>query len=144
MNWGHKLTIAILVFVSWMAYMVYRCATTDFQLVEKEYYKNELRYQQVIDGTSRANKLSSHATVTRQHDKVIVQLPEEMKDRAVKGKLWFYCAYDAALDKNMQLDVNSNGEQVLDATVFEPGNYTVKIEWICNDISYFSQQKLSL
>ncbi|MGN6435527.1 MAG: FixH family protein [Agriterribacter sp.] len=144
MNWGHKLTIVILVFVSWMAYMVYRCATTDFQLVEKEYYKNELRYQQVIDGTSRANKLSSQATVTRQHDKVIVQLPEEMKDRAVEGKLWFYCAYDAALDKNMQLEVNSRGEQVLDASAFEPGNYIVKIEWMCNDISYFTQQKLSL
>lgn len=144
MNWGHKLTIAIIAFVSWMAYMVYRCATTDFQLVEKEYYKNELRYQQVIDGTSRANKLSSNATVTRAHDKVIVQLPEEMKELTVKGKLWFYCAYDAGLDRNLLLEVNSNGEQVLDASLFKPGRYTVKIEWMCNNISYFSEQKLSL
>lgn len=144
MNWGHKLTIIILVFVSWMGYMVYRCATTDFQLVEKEYYKNELRYQQVIDGTRRANGLSSNATVTLQKDKVVVKFPCEMKNKPVKGSLWFYCPYNAALDKRMSLQLNANGEQVLDAAVFQPASYTVKIEWTCNDVSYFKEEKLSL
>lgn len=44
MNWGHKLTFTILVFIGLMSYLVYRSLNTDFQLVEKDYYNNELQY----------------------------------------------------------------------------------------------------
>ncbi|MBX2922751.1 MAG: FixH family protein [Chitinophagaceae bacterium] len=144
MNWGHKLTIAIVIFVSWMAYMVYRCATTDFQLVEKDYYKNELRYQEVIDATARARQLGDQAIVSRQADKIVVQLPGEVKDKEIKGNLWFYCAYDEALDKRMSLQTNNDGMQVLDVKELKPGSYTVKIEWTCNNLSYFKEEQLTL
>lgn len=144
MNWGHKLTIAIVVFVSWMAYMVYRCVTTDFQLVEKDYYKNELRYQQVIDATQRANSLNSQVKISRQTNKIILQLPPEMKGQQVSGSLWFYCAYDESLDKKMALQLNNDGQQELDIAALKPGNYTVKIEWLCNDVLYFKEEKLTL
>lgn len=144
MNWGHKLTIAIVVFVSWMSYMVYRCVTTDFQLVEKDYYKNELRYQQIIDATQRANSLNSQVKISRQTNKIILQLPPEMKGQQVSGSLWFYCAYDESLDKKMALQLNNDGQQELDIAAFKPGNYTVKIEWLCNDVLYFKEEKLTL
>ena len=56
MNWGNKLLI-LLLFLERMFYLVYRSVNTNFELVEKDYYKSEFRYQQVIDGTNRANSL---------------------------------------------------------------------------------------
>ena len=144
MNWGHKLTIAIVVFVSWMAYMVYRCVATDFQLVEKDYYRNELRYQDVIDATQRTDRLNSQVKISRQTDKIVLQLPSEMKGQQVNGKVWFYCAYDENLDKKIELNINGNGVQELEIAAFKPGRYTVKIEWICNDVLYFREQKLTI
>lgn len=144
MNWGHKLIIAIVIFVSWMGYMVYRCATTDFQLVEKDYYKNELRYQEVIDATQRASRLNSQAKIRRQTNKIILQLPAEMKGQQVSGNLWFYCAYDESLDKKITIRINNEGEQELNIAVLKPGNYTVKIEWTCNDVLYFREEKLTI
>ncbi|MBX3252840.1 MAG: FixH family protein [Chitinophagaceae bacterium] len=144
MNWGHKLTIVIAVFVAWMGYMLYRCITTDFQLVEKDYYKNELRYQEVIDAKARTSELGDLAIISRQEDKIVVQFPGEMKDQEIKGSLWFYCAYDAGLDKKMPLQTNNDGMQVLDVAELKPGRYTVKIEWTCNDLSYFKEEQLTL
>lgn len=144
MNWGHKLTIAIGVFICLMGFMVYQAMQTDFQLVEKGYYKSELKYQQVIDGTSRANALSSKVRIVKSGSRIIVQLPEEMKNSNVQGSLWFYCAYDEKMDRKFVLQPNKDAIQELDAGLFDAGNYTVKIEWISNNEHYYSEEKLRL
>lgn len=144
MNWGHKLTIAIVSFVAFMAFMVYKCHTTEFQLVEKEYYKSELKYQQVIDASQRTNQLSGKLKVTRQGDKIIVQLPEEMKQQTIKGSMWFYCAYEAGMDKKINLETDADGIQVLDATRFARGNYTVKVEWTVGNQSYYKEEHITI
>ncbi len=144
MNWGHKLTIVIAVFICLMGFMVYQAMQTDFQLVEKGYYKSELNYQQVIDGTSRANALSSRVRIAKTGDRLIVQLPEEMKGSEVRGSLWFYCAYDEKRDRKFELQTNKDAMQELDANLFEAGNYTIKIEWVSNNEHYYSEEKLSM
>lgn len=144
MNWGHKLTIAIVSFVAFMAFMVYKCHTTEFQLVEKEYYKSELKYQQIIDASQRADQLTGQLKITKQGDKIIIELPEEMKAKTVSGTMWFYCAYEAGMDKKVALETDTDGIQVLDATKFTPGNYTVKVEWSSNNSDYYREQKLTI
>ena len=52
MNWGHKLMIVFIAFAAMMSYLAYRAFKTEFELVDKDYYKNELKYQEVIDGTN--------------------------------------------------------------------------------------------
>lgn len=144
MNWGHKLTIAIVVFICLMGFMVYQAMQTDFQLVEKGYYKSELKYQQVIDGNNRANTLSSKVHIVKSGNRLIVQLPEEMKNSEVQGSLWFYCAYDEKMDRKFELQPDKDAVQELDAGLFAAGNYTVKIEWTSNNQHYYSEAKLRL
>ena len=78
-NWGHKIILVFVVFVSLIATLVYKSVHTNFELVTKEYYKDELVYQRVIDGTHNANRLAGVTTVTSDQQYVNVQLPEEMK-----------------------------------------------------------------
>lgn len=144
MHWGHKLTISIIAFVCLMGFMVYKAMQTDFQLVEKGYYQSELKYQQVIDGNNRVNNLSSHPQVTKSGNRILVQLPEEMKNKEVRGSLWFYCAYNEKLDRKFNLQLSSNATQELDAALFEPGNYLVKMEWVSDDQHYYSETKFGL
>ncbi len=144
MNWGHKLLIAILAFIGFMAFMVYKCFTTEFQLVEKEYYKAELQYQKVLDAAERAGRLTSQATIHREGDRIILRLPEEMKNQSVSGSIWFYCAYEAGMDKKISLNTDTEGVQVLDAAGFTPGNYTVKIEWSSNNQDYYKETELTI
>jgi hypothetical protein len=144
MNWGNKLLLTFLVFGAGMGYLVYRSMNTNFELVDKEYYKNELRYQEVIDGVNRANALSDVVKLSRSGEQISLQLPAEMKGQQVSGSVHFYCAYDAARDRKFTLDPNAEAMQVMDERLLLPGHYTAKIAWTASGKDYYTEKQISI
>lgn len=144
LNWGHKLTLAFCAFVLFMFVMVYKSMKTDFQLVTKEYYKDELAYQQVIDGTNNANNLSSAVEVKQADNELIIQLPTDMKGIAISGNIWLYCSSDDKKDRRLELRVDENGQQVIDTKTILPANYLVKISWKADELNYYNEQRIAL
>ncbi len=144
MNWGNKLLLTFIVFGAGMTYLVYRSLSTNYELVEKDYYNQELRYQQVIDGTNRANQLSSSVKIEQTDSGISLELPHEMKNKEISGEILFYCAYDQRKDKKFPLETGSNGVQVFEPTSISPGNYIVKINWSNEGKNYFSEKKLTV
>ena len=144
MNWGNKLLVTFIVFGLGIGYLVYRSMNTNYELVEKDYYKNELRYQQVIDASNRTNELSSGVQLIQSVEGITLQLPEEMKNKALSGQILFYCAYDQKKDKTFSLQTDTGAKQVLPLTSIEPGTYTVKINWVCEGKSYYSEKNFSV
>jgi hypothetical protein len=144
LNWGHKITLAFSAFVVFMFVMVYKSMKTDFQLVTKEYYKDELAYQQVIDGTNRANKLSGSVEVTQVNNELIIQLPTEMRGKAISGNIWLYCSSDDKKDRRLELAVDENGKQVINSKNMLPANYLLKVTWKADELSYYNEQHIEL
>lgn len=143
-NWGHKVMLGFTAFAGMMIYLVFQSMHTRYDLVSKEYYKDELQYQQVIDGANRANHLSSKTTVTQQEGNIIIQLPNEMKQATVTGTVLFYCAANAQKDKNLPLQVNSDAMQIISSRQFIPGNYTAKINWKSNNVAYYTEVPVTI
>lgn len=143
MNWGYKVMLGFSLFAAMMIYLVYRCFQVNFDLVEKEYYKSELAYQQVIDGSKRADALSASPGIKQSGDYVILQMPDEMKGATISGALWFYCPYDAQKDKKIQLSVDENGIQTFRNKIL-PGRYTVKMDWEKDGTTYHSEQLITI
>lgn len=144
LNWGHKLMLVFLVFVGMMSYLVYRCVKTNYDLVSTEYYKEELSYQQVIDGASRANQLGNKPGISQSGHEIILQLPNEMKNTSVKGTAWFYYAPDAKRDRQITLNTNAAGKQAINSGQFFPGSYTVKIKWESKGQQYYSEEFVTI
>ena len=90
--------------------MVYRCMQTPVDLVSKDYYKDELAYQQVIGGTRRANALSRPVRLAATGEGVRVELPVEMKQRSLSGHIRFYCPADAGRDRDILLKTANHRE----------------------------------
>jgi len=143
-NWGHKLTLGFLAFAGMIVYMVVQSMHTHYDLVSKEYYKEELQYQQIIDGAARANRLGSHAAITENAGRLTVQLPAEMQQKEITGTLWFYCADNSEKDKKMALQVNEDAVQTIDSRALIPGRYTVKIRWQTNGDLYYTEVPVSI
>ncbi len=144
MNWGNKLLVVFALFASMMSYMVYRCFSVPVDLVSNEYYKDEIAYQQVIDGTKNANALSSKATVIETQSAIVVQLPQEMSNKIIKGKILFYCPSNLSNDRKIDLTTDTNGKQDIDLQKIVKGNYTVKIDWTDNSKLYHSEVPVSI
>jgi hypothetical protein len=144
MNWGNKLLVAFLIFGGLMAYLVYRSLNTNFELVEKDYYKSELRYQQVIDGSKRLSDLNLSLLLKQTEKEVVLELPAALRNKESVGDVWFYCAYDARKDKRVPLKTNAEGIQLFAKESFSPGNYIVKINWLMDNQYYYTEEKLSI
>lgn len=144
MNWGNRLLLAFIVFGAGMFYLVYRSVSTRFELVEKDYYKQELRYQQVIDGKQEAGKLATGVSIRQSENGIHLQLPEEMKEKTITGEVWFYCAYDEKKDKKFKLQTDRNAAQSFPAEQVQPGNYTVKIRWADEQTNYYTEKMIQV
>ncbi len=143
MSWGYKLILVFVVFASMIGYMVFRCFNTNFELVEKEYYKSELKYQDVIDGEIHANALSASPLLKQSGTDVLLQFPNEMKNADISGSVLFYCAYDSKKDKLIKLSPDAGGTQSF-VHLIAPGKYTVKIDWKKAGKNYYNEQKITI
>jgi len=141
-NWGHKLTLAFIAFAALMMFMVYKTTQANFELVSKEYYKDELAYQQVIDGTNLANKLSSLIEIQQQNELISVQLPQEMKMKEATGTIYFYCPSEASKDRKLNINLNEEAVHLIPAGTILPGNYIVKINWQAEQQNYYNEQAI--
>ena len=143
-NWGHKLILAFLAFGGLMGILVVRSMQTNFELVTKDYYKEELQYQQVIDGTNRANALSRAVQIQQQGDSLAITFPDEMKGLALQGKIWFYCKYNEQYDRHVALNNVQQGIQTISLASFHPARYTARISWQVDGEHYYSEQPITI
>lgn len=141
MNWGNKLILVFIVFAGFIGTMVYKAINTKVELVSKEYYKDELRYQDRIDGRINAEQIGKVA-VTQDAESVEIALPAEMKGLAVSGEAWFYCQTDDVKDRKIPLQVDENGRQLIMKKALVKGSYDLKLNWEASSKQYYSEQKL--
>lgn len=144
MNWGNKLLVTFLIFGAGMIYLVYRSMHTEFELVEKDYYKTELSYQQVIDAKKRSQTLQSQVQWQQTLHGLEMKLPAEMKTKELKGSIWFYCAYNSVQDRKVSLQVNENAVQHFPDSLLMPGTYTAKISWEDGAEQYYTESRIDV
>ena len=144
MNWGNRLLIVFIVFGTGMGYLVYRSTQTNFELVEKEYYKSELQHQQVIDAHNLAVALNTEVVIKNSTSGVQIVLPAEMKNQVITGTVWFYCAYKASNDRKFKLEPDKEAQQFFSATTIPAGKYTARISWNANAKAYYSEKEISV
>jgi hypothetical protein len=139
-TWGHALILTFLAFAGFMGYLAYRSFNTNYDLVSKEYYKDELAYQNIIDGTNRADSLSEKVTLKQQGKDILLTLPAEMKSTSITGNILFYCPADARRDRKVDININNDAKQLIKGINLIPGVYTAKISWNAYGKFYYSEQ----
>ena len=142
MNWGYKLLVVFAAFGAMMSYMVYRCVKTPVNLVSTEYYRDELAYQDVIDGRKKADALSGKIELRQEGSFISFRFPAEIRGLKSDGTIRFYCPADAAKDRNVALSLNPDGTQLVSTRAISPGHYVVKISWESNHSRYYIEEPL--
>ena len=144
MNWGNKLLLVFAAFGSMMSFMVYRCMKEPVNLVSKEYYRDEIAYQEVIDSREKTNALSSRVKLLENNTSIAIILPAEMKEKKVTGNILLYCPADARYDREFVLHTDSAASQSVSKKSLAPGRYLVKISWKADSTNYYSEKPLTI
>lgn len=143
MSWGNKLIIVFMVFAALMATLVYKATQTKFELVSKDYYQDELRYQDKIDGAANA-ALEAPISIQVNDEIISIEFPDAQKNANITGEAWFYCSVDATKDKRFVLSVDSTGIQRIERKGLQKGDYQIKISYEINQKKYYVAQQLHL
>jgi hypothetical protein len=143
LNWGWALTVVFIAFAAHISLLVYKCTQQQFDLVSSDYYNEELKYQDKIDGMKNAQQLTP-VQLVQTGDEVSLQLPKELNGQALTGQVWLYCAASAANDYKAPLQVNSNGVMLINKKKLADANYTAKITWESGDAKYYNEQPLTI
>ena len=78
LSWGYKIMFVYLAFVAGIGFLVFKASNQEFDLVTKDYYEQELKYQQVIDQSANASKLSTPVSIEKKEEQLKISFPEEM------------------------------------------------------------------
>ena len=141
MSWGNKLVGVFIVFIALIGTLVYKSINSSFDLVSKDYYKDELRYQETIDAQKSAAQFSA-IEVAQNNEAVTIQFPEEIKDKKVDGEIWFYSNADASKDIKFKIEVDNNGLMQIAKSQLIKTKYTVKINWQIATTNYYTEKSI--
>lgn len=143
MSWGNKLVFVFISFAALIGTLVYKSMNTKFDLVTKDYYKEELRYQEKLDGIKNSNAISD-IVVDQDNAAITIQFPEEVKNLPIEGEAWFYCKTNADKDKKLPIKLNSEGKFVIEKSNLSKETYSLKITYKAGNTSYFTEKELSV
>lgn len=143
MNWGYKILLVYVVFVSGILFMVFRSSAKKVDMVTADYYAEELKYQQVIDAVRRTGQLVGTTTCVAVGDSLIVTLPAAMNSKTVTGSLLLYCIADE--DKDVQQTFSTSQANVhMVLPQQNKGLHDVKVSWTMDGQTYYHEQKIFL
>jgi hypothetical protein len=140
-NWGYKILLVYALFILGIMFLAYKSTQQKFELVQKDYYADELKYQNVIDASQKAKNLGGELKTIRKGGNLIVVLPDGFKHALVKGTAHLYYAADEKRDISKSFETN-NGEFNIALLTIMNGSYTLKLNVEMDGVQYYYEQKL--
>lgn len=142
MNWGKGITIFMIAFMAFIGSMVYYAFTKNADLVDDNYYNNEINYDKNKESKSNYNILADKIILSQKEEGVVFQFPENVV-QTIDGKITFYRPDQKKYDREFNLTLNENNQQVLDYTNFKEGYYDVSVEWTDGSKNYIFEDNIS-
>ncbi len=142
MSWGNKLVVVFVAFAGLMGTLVFKAVNTKFELVSKDYYKDELRYQEKLDGAANA-AIAGKINLTQDASTISLQLPASLSAVIADADAWFYCKTNAAKDQRFKIRIE-NGVYIFDKSKFLNDNYELKLQLSAGEKQYYYSEFISV
>jgi nitrogen fixation protein FixH len=143
MNWGTRIFLSFVVFAGIIITMVVISMRQPVGLVAKDYYKQEIAYQDHIDKMVNFRSLPEKPVirVKRTEGKASLHFPEPLAEAIMKGEVLFFRPSDGTRDRNYTLQP-INGVQEFDLSELQRGLWKVKLWWEDSRKSYYHEQTI--
>lgn len=142
MNWGRGLMLVFGGFALLIGALVYGAMHTKYELVTKEYYRDELRYQQNIDGQRNAAAAGA-ISLTKSESDVVLELPSSLAVNNVTADAWFYCRTNSAADRRTKVNV-VNGRYIFPRKDLAATQYELKLQFEAAGKNYYYTSSIDL
>ncbi len=145
-NWGWSLAIAMglfMVFILTYVFKVQSDSTYDHEMVEEEYYKQEIGFQKEIDKKQNAENLTEKVSVTVTEQGVEIQFPSSFTPENIKGKISLYRPSSQKLDFDKSISI-STSNLLIPKSELAGGRWDISIDWTYEGIEYLNKETIYL
>ena len=141
-NWGTRILILYLGFVVLIATLVTMSMRQKTDLVAKDYYAQEIAYQDKLDKMSRSKQLAEPVRWTVHDHRLLLQFPAGMS-YPVKGTVNLFCPSDAGKDRSITFETAGNTCEI-PLSEMVAARYTLQLDWQAGTQTYYEEGVLQL
>jgi hypothetical protein len=135
MNWGNGIVLVFSLFVVLVATMVTISFNQDVNLVEKNYYEEEIAYEAHMDKMNNAQKWESAINIVQEKDNLSLYFEGASE---VKGIIHMFRPSDAKMDFKLTLAENN----LIPLSRLEKGVWQVGLSWEKSGKMYHQEQRV--
>lgn len=141
-NWGTKIFIAIILFMSMMIVLVILTMKQSYYLVEKDYYPKALEYQQRIDKETNAKNVGEMVLVENNSNGLLITFPAAFNPESISGEMVFYRPSDGTKDIAVPIQLDSLRKMTFPTRDLMTGRYILKFEYEVNKTGYYQENTI--
>ena len=138
MNWGKSIVLAFVLFALFIGVLVTISMRQDVPLVAANYYEQELKYQEQIDGMKNTNELPEKPVMEVVQGTLEVRYPAMTE--ITSGELELFRPSDARLDRKYALSAAT--VQRIELTGLPGGMYKARMRWSQNGKEYYLENTI--
>lgn len=139
-TWGHGITVAIVLFMSFIIYIVVQTFGLNADLVQDDFYEEEIRTNDKKIMAQNYAALKSDIQFKKTESGIRMIFPEALSNAS--GQVQFYRRDDKRLDQFFDIDLDSNRIQTFQYADFLEGKYDIKIECEKDKIKFLHQTSI--
>jgi len=143
LSWGTKLGIGASIYVIGVLIFVGFSTTQKINLVSKDYYPKEVKYQEQINKIKNAQEMPIAIQIEQVGNNIEVKFPTKMLT-GVEGDIILYRPADYESDMKYQIALNDSGVHTLSTNELLKGRYTVQIDWKHKGVAYYKEEAIYL
>ncbi|HRJ30394.1 MAG TPA: FixH family protein [Cyclobacteriaceae bacterium] len=139
MNWGKGIVVAFILFAAFLAVMITIMMKQDIGLVSKNYYAEDLAFQEQFERKQNTEQLEFKPEITieqKQYLKVYFPSVSFVEEGEVK----LFRPSSDKLDQQIRLHASADSVQVFPLQPLEHGAYRVKMKWTTEGKEYYLEK----
>ena len=134
--------LVIITFIIVMMGMVYYATLQSNEMFDDNYYEKELKYQELIDASSRLKAVSKVPVISQNKESLIITLPENVFAQIKDGTIELLNTNDHKGDLLRDLKPDSSGIQLISKSSLKRGQYKVRVKWLNDTTLYYTEHNI--
>ncbi len=143
MNFGGKIVILYLSFVTLIVTLVVMCFKQDVELVSTDYYDQEIKFQDKINASNNEKQLENSIQHIVYKNEIILRVDSALLTKDFTGTITFFRPSDSKMDKAYKMEFKNN-EQKINSKALSHGIYKLQLSWESNKKQYFKEDVISI
>lgn len=144
MSWGIRIAILYIGFMILILSMVAMTMGEKIELVSKDYYAQEIKYQERIDRIERTSNLKESLQWEVKQGILRIKFPENLKGNKISAHVNFFRPSDSDMDRTITLPADTSLTRNILTDKLHKGIYKIQISWGMTQEEYYNEGTVQL